>query len=279
MYMEYRIMHILVTNDDGVFAPGIFALQQALQQLPDARITVVAPMQNQSAAGHRKTLYEPLRIDAVHLGDGTRAFACTGSPADAIALSLMGFVKEPVDIVVSGVNQGANMGQDITYSGTVTAAMEAAIFGIPAVAISLDSHTEPDFKEAAAFAAQMVPHVLANGLPELTLLNINVPLNPCGDVQLTRQGRRRYHDILVERVDPKGRPYYWIGGERPTGDADEAGTDIWAVANGCVSVTPIRLDMTDQSLLPMLESWNISPALEPIQMPVSPIGDFVWSKP
>jgi 5'-nucleotidase len=272
-------MHILVTNDDGVFAPGIFALQWALRQLPDARITVVAPMQNQSAMEHRKTLYEPLRIDPVQLSDGTPAFACTGSPADAIALSLMGFVKEPVDIVVSGVNQGANMGQDITYSGTVTAAMEAAIFGIPAVAISLDSHTEPDFDQAAAFAAKIVPCALANSLPELTLLNVNVPLNPCGDVQLTRQGRRRYHDILVERVDPKGRPYYWIGGERPTGDADEIGTDIWAVANGCISVTPIRLDMTDRSLLPMLESWNISSPSMPIQLPVNAVTDFVLSKP
>ena len=237
-------MHILVTNDDGVFAPGIAALAAALHTLKDTRVTIVAPAQNQSAVGHRKTLHDPLRITQVTLPDRTPGHACSGSPADAIAMALMGYIKEPVDIVVSGINQGANVAQDITYSGTVTAAMEAVICGIPAIAVSLDSYTEPIFAQAAAFAARLTPLVLEKGLPALTLLNVNIPLEPARGVSITRQGHRIYHDQLIERADPNGRPYYWIGGDRPTGDAEEVGTDIWALAQSHVSITPIRLDMT-----------------------------------
>src|SRR5690349_13847045 len=142
-------MHILVTNDDGITAPGIASLAAALRRIPDAKVSVMAPAQNQSAAGHRKTLMDPLRIGAAHLLDGTEGYACSGSPADAIALALLGFVKEKVDIVVSGINMGANLAQDITYSGTVTAAMEAAIAGLPAIAVSLDSFDMADFSPAA----------------------------------------------------------------------------------------------------------------------------------
>jgi 5'-nucleotidase len=169
----------------------------------------------------------------------------------------MGFIKEPVDIVVSGINEGPNLAQDITYSGTVTAAMEAALFEIPAIAISLGTFTSKEFGTAAAFAAQLVPTVLEKGLPDLTLLNINVPGDEIKGIRLTRQGRRRYHDELIERHDPMGRPYYWIGGEPPTGDANEVGTDIWAVANGYISVTPIRLDMTARNFMPELEKWQL----------------------
>jgi 5'-nucleotidase len=250
-------MHILVTNDDGVFAPGIAALATSLRMLKDARVTIIAPAQNQSAAGHRKTLHDPLRIDRVTLPDGTPAHACSGSPADAIAVALMGYVKEPVDIVCSGINQGANVAQDITYSGTVTAAMEAAIYGVPAIAISLDSYTEPAFDHAAAFAARLTPLVLEKGLPELTLLNVNVPVGPVRGVNITRQGHRIYHDLLIERIDPMEKPYYWIGGERPTGDVEEVGSDIWALAQGHVSVTPIRLDMTNRDFIKEVEGWGV----------------------
>jgi 5'-nucleotidase len=251
-------MHILVTNDDGIFAPGIFALQKAMRTIPGANITIMAPSQNQSAAGHRKTLSDPLRIRTVTLPDGTEGFACSGSPADSIALALMGFIKDPVDIVVSGINQGPNLGQDITYSGTVTATMEAALYKKPALAFSLDSYTDAHFETAAKFAARLVPIVMQNGLPELTLLNVNIPLGDVKGVQITRQGRRHYHDVLVERLDPMGRPYYWIGGERPTGDVNEVGTDVWAIANGYISVTPIHLDMSAHILLDTIKGWNIS---------------------
>jgi 5'-nucleotidase len=252
-------MHILVTNDDGIFAPGILALQSALRAIPEAMVTVMAPADNQSAVGHRKTLRDPLRIWPVTLSDGTPGHACSGSPADATALAIMGYISEPIDIVVSGINQGGNLAQDITYSGTVTAAMEAVILGVPAIAVSLDSYTEPAFEEAAVFAAQLAPIVLDHGLPDLTLLNVNVPYLPYGTakgIQITRQGRRRYHDELVERIDPKGTPYYWIGGGRPTGDTDEVGTDLWAVANEYISITPIRLDLTDRSMMEELRSWE-----------------------
>ncbi len=250
-------MHILVTNDDGVYAPGIYALQAALRRIPEAKVSIVAPAENQSAVGHRKTLNDPMRMKPVTLMGGIEGFACSGSPADAIALALMGFIKDPVDIVVSGINQGANLAQDITYSGTVTAAMEAVLYGVPAIAISLDSFTEPAFEQAAAFAAHLTPLVLEKGLPELTLLNVNVPLGAIKGVCITRQGRRRYHDTLVERIDPMGRPYYWIGGERPTGDTDEVGTDVWAVANGYASITPIRLDMTARDFMGSLQTWHL----------------------
>jgi 5'-nucleotidase len=250
-------MHILVTNDDGIYAPGIFALQAALRTIPGSMITIVAPDRNQSAVGHRKTMHDPLRIKPVLLDGGIEGHACSGSPADAIALALMGYVKEPVDIVVSGINQGPNLAQDITYSGTVTAAMEAAIYGLPAVAISLDSYTEPAFEQAAAFAAKLAPVVLKHGLPELTLLNVNVPLGKPKAPKITRQGHRRYHDELIERIDPNGKPYYWIGGGPPTGDVEEVGSDIWAVAQGHISITPIRLDMTARSMLEPLASWEL----------------------
>jgi 5'-nucleotidase len=198
----------------------------------------------------------------VTLADGNEAFACSGSPADAIALALMGFVKEPVDIVVSGINQGPNLAQDITYSGTVTAAMESVLFEVPAFAMSLDAFTGGEFETAASIAVQLVPIVLANGLPDLTLLNVNVPSSEIKGIEMTRQGRRRYHDKLVERLDPFGRPYYWIGGEKPGGDTDEVGTDIWAVTNGYVSITPIRLDMTARSFIPELKTWHLEEKLE-----------------
>jgi 5'-nucleotidase len=251
-------MHILVTNDDGIYAPGIFALQKALRAIEGATVTIMAPDQNQSAVGHRKTLYDPLRIKPVTLAEGITGFACSGSPADSIALALMGYIKQPVDIVVSGVNQGANLAQDITYSGTVTATMEAAIFGLPAIAVSLDSYEDPDFTTASAFAARMVPIVLENKLPELTLLNVNVPKDPVKGVRVTRQGRRRYHDELVERNDPSGKPYYWIGGDRPTGDVEEVDTDVWAIAEGYISITPIHLDLTAHTLLPEVKTWGFS---------------------
>lgn len=250
-------MHILVTNDDGIYAPGIYALQAALRTIKGAKVTIVAPAENQSAVGHRKTLRDPLRIRPAALTGGIEGYACSGSPADSIALALMGFLKEPVDIVVSGINQGANLAQDITYSGTVTAAMEAVLFGVPAIAISLDSYTEPEFEQAARFARQLTPIVLEKGLPELTLLNVNVPYGQVKGVRVTRQGRRRYHDQLIERMDPNGRPYYWIGGGRPTGDTEDTGTDVWAVAQGYISVTPIWLDLTAHPFESEMIGWGL----------------------
>ncbi len=259
--------HILLTNDDGIDAHGLRALIRTLRPL--ARVSIFAPDHNWSAAGHTKTMHKPLRVDRYPLALGgdqggqdtenhVQAYTTTGAPSDCVALALLGVLPEPPDLVVSGINQGANLGHDVTYSGTVAAAMEAVISGLPAVAISLDSAESQGFDFAARVAASVVGQVLQRGLPPGTFLNINVPhcrQDEIAGLRITRLGRRVYRDVLVQRHDPRGRPYYWIGGEPPTGHRDE-GTDIWAVANHYVSVTPIHLDMTAHELIPTLRNWE-----------------------
>lgn len=249
-------MHILVTNDDGVYAPGILILAQALSEVGD--VTIFAPRENQSAAGHRKTLRTPLRADKVTLPDGTSAFATDGSPADCVALAKLGLV-DTVDLVVSGINNTWNLGQDLTYSGTVTAAMEAAVWGLPALAVSVNRHPEPNLEVAAKFTARLAREVMARGLPRHTLLNVNVPDGTPKGVKITRQGTRVYRDELVSREDPYGRAYYWIGGDVPTGLPEEEGSDFWAVTSGYVSITPVNLDMTQHGFMADLERWGLKP--------------------
>jgi 5'-nucleotidase len=244
-------MHILLTNDDGVTAPGLLALKQAFETL--GKITVVAPARNYSAAGHRKTMHKPLRLEPAPLADGASAWACSGAPSDAVALALLGFIKEKVDLVVSGINPYYNVGQDLTYSGTVTAALEAVIAGVPGVAVSTEAGSPPDYAPAARFAARLVEAVSRHGLPPGIVLNVNVPPENKG-VLVTRQGQRVYRDELVERHDPRGKPYYWIGGEMPGGLPDP-GTDFWALEQGFVSITPLQLDLTAYKVMPELETW------------------------
>ncbi len=252
-------MHILVTNDDGVTAPGLLALAQAMRAL--GRVTVFAPDRNWSASGHVKTMDRPLRVREVTLADGSPAFACDGAPSDCVALSLLGFLKEKVDLVISGINPNANLGHDVTYSGTVTAAMEAVIAGVPGVAISLDSPENHKgalyYRTAAAVAHQVASQVLEKGLPKGVLLNVNVPYlrqDQLKGVLITRQGLRVYRDELDRRLDPRGRPYYWIGGQAPTG-VEEPGTDFGALRSGYVSITPLQLDLTAYSAISELEQW------------------------
>jgi 5'-nucleotidase len=249
-------MHILVTNDDGVQAPGLLALAQEMRKL--GKVTVMAPDRNWSASGHVKTMDRPLRVREVKLADSTSAFASDGAPSDCVALALLGVVKEKIDLIVSGINPNANIGHDVTYSGTVTAAMEAVIAGVMGIAVSLDSkHGEPDYGPAARVAAKIAAQALAQGLPEGVLLNVNVPHLPDEEIrgiQVTRQGLRVYRDALDERRDPRGRPYYWIGGDMPTG-VNEAGTDFGALQAGYVSVTPLQLDLTAREVMDGLKDW------------------------
>jgi len=245
-------MHILLTNDDGVNAPGLLALKQALDPL--GKVTVVAPSRNYSAAGHRKTLHKPLRLDEAQLADGSPAWVCSGAPSDCVALVLLGFIKEKIDLVVSGINPYPNLGQDLTYSGTVTAALEALIAGVPGVAVSTVSATLANFENAAQITARIILTFSESGAMPKTVLNVNVPTGPdIKELRITRLGQSVYRDVLVERLDPRSKPYYWIGGEIPTG-VEAEGTDFWALANGYVSITPLQLDLTNYELMSKLEA-------------------------
>ena len=257
-------MHILVTNDDGVTAPGLLALAQALRAL--GKVTILAPDRNWSASGHVKTMHRPLRVREIMLEDGLPALTADGAPSDCVALAVLGVVPEKIDLVVSGINPNANLGHDVTYSGTVTAAMEAVILGIPGLAVSLDSPENHlgmlDYAPAAKIACQLAAKVIASGLPKGILLNINVPYLPEEEIngwQLTRQGLRVYQDALDVRQDPRGRPYYWIGGDVPTGVPDR-GTDFGALAEGFVSITPLHLDLTAHQMLEELNNLLRAPA-------------------
>jgi 5'-nucleotidase len=253
-------MHILVTNDDGVYAPGLLALAKAMQPL--GKVSILAPDRNWSASGHVKTLHRPLRVKEVALEDGMRGLASDGAPSDCVALAVLGILPEKVDLLVSGINPNGNVGHDVTYSGTVTAAMEGAIWGIPSLAFSLDRRENDlvglHFDAAAAVAAEVVEVVRSNALPPNLLLNVNIPNLPRSEMKgilVTRMGLRIYRDELVRREDPRGVPYYWIGGDVPTGVPEE-GTDIGALAGDYVSITPIQLDLTAHQELTPIRSWN-----------------------
>lgn len=254
-------MHILVTNDDGVQAPGLLALAQAMRQI--AQVTVVAPDRNWSASGHVKTLERPIRVTETMLADGTAAYMSDGAPSDCVALPLLGFLENKVDLVVSGINPYSNIGHDVTYSGTVTAAMEAVIAGVPGIAFSLASQDKPagvpaDYGPAGQIAGIVAKKVLEGGLTEGVVLNVNIPYLSVEAMKgfiITRQGLRVYRDALDRRVDPRGRPYYWIGGEAPTG-VDEEGTDVGALLAGYVSITPLQLDLTNYKAMERLNSWD-----------------------
>jgi 5'-nucleotidase len=255
-------MHILLTNDDGIHHPGLSALAEQLRLLGD--LTVLAPDHNWSASGHVKTLHRPLRVWEADLADGKKALTTDGAPSDCVALALLGLVKPTPDLVVSGINPHANLGHDVTYSGTVTAAMEAAIASIPGIAVSLDTPEDfqgpRDYTTAAIVGARLARQVMEHKLPEGVLLNVNVPylgLESVQGVAITRQGLRVYRDALVRREDPRGRPYYWIGGDSPSGVADP-GTDIGALAEGYVSVTPLQLDLTALPEISAIDAWGLT---------------------
>lgn len=275
-------MHILVTNDDGVTAPGLLALTQEMRKL-NAQVTVLAPDHNWSASGHVKTMHRPLRVSETVLADGSQAWKSDGAPSDCVALAMMGVfslgglpspkadagfmgnLPTPIDLVVSGINPNANIGHDVTYSGTVTAAMEAAISGKPGIAVSLDAPEHfvgvLDYRSAANIARRIIAALIKKGFESIKppIYNINVPYLPedaFKGILITRQGLRIYRDELVKRLDPRGRPYYWIGGEAPTGKQED-GTDFGALKDGYVSVTPLQLDLTDYQVRDSLRGLSL----------------------
>lgn len=266
-------MRVLLTNDDGVHAEGLLALKQAVSEV--AEVTVVAPDRQRSACGHSITLHKPLRVSHVRLADGSPAMSCTGTPSDCVMLALRGLLEFTPDLVISGINNGPNLGWDLTYSGTVSAAMEACIIGAPSVAISavrMDERPfvrpEPelpyaerqptDYSVAARFAAHLAVVLGEHQLPPFNLLNVNVPSLPAGalnGVRLTRQGVRKYVGAFDQRSDPTGRPYYWLGGDYPEDVVDE-GTDVAAIHARAISVTPIHLDLTAYPIMDALHQWT-----------------------
>lgn len=252
-------MHILVTNDDGVQAPGLLALAQEIRKL--GKVTVFAPDKNWSVSGHVKTLDKPLRVRETILADGSSALLTDGAPSDCVALALLG-ITEKIDLVISGINPNANISHDVTYSGTVTAAMEAVITGVKGIAVSLDSpegfKDALDYSTAAIVGRRVAEQVIADGLPEGVIVNVNVPYLKEDELKgymITRQGLRVYRDALDSRLDPRGRPYYWIGGDLPTG-VDEPGTDFGALRAGYVSITPLQLDLTNYKAMDVLKKWK-----------------------
>ncbi|MDQ2733173.1 MAG: 5'/3'-nucleotidase SurE [Armatimonadota bacterium] len=251
-------MRILVSNDDGIYAPGLRDLVAALADLGE--ILVAAPDRARSASGHSITLHKPLRADPVQIAGAAAAYSISGTPTDCVALALRRLFKEPPDLLISGINHGANLGWDLTYSGTVAAAVEGALLGTPAIAISLASRNpEQTYHHAAACARRLAIRIQKDPLPPFTLLNVNVPWTgdepPLG-IRVTRQGKRRYDGGVVERQDPSGRPYYWLGGEIPEEELSP-GTDTRAIIDGYTSVTPIHLDLTAVELLPHVRSWGL----------------------
>ncbi|HXN56367.1 MAG TPA: 5'/3'-nucleotidase SurE [Myxococcales bacterium] len=252
-------MRILVSNDDGVEAAGLRALAEAL--LPLGEVTVCAPDREQSATSHSISLHRPLRLESLSpwgpRGEIQR-FAVDGTPTDAVYVAVNHLLKDArPELVASGINKGANLAQDIHYSGTVAAAMEGAVLGLPSFAISQLGHAGHDYAIAAAFARALAARVGARGLPKGTLLNVNVPSGEPRGVQVTRVGKRSYAAAVVQKVDPRGRAYYWIGGDEQAHEA-VPGSDCDAVFDRrLISVTPLHLDLTQQALVEELRGWDL----------------------
>lgn len=238
-------MIILLSNDDGIQSEGLMALEESLGRVGE--VYTVAPDRPQSSMSHALTLHRPLRVYEL----GPRRLSVDGTPVDCVKLALTGLLPVRPDLVISGINKGPNLGDDIIYSGTVSAAIEAALLGLPAIAVSLVAFKDFDFRAAAEFTAALVERIAEKAIPPKVLLNVNVPPVPKSELQgwrLTRMGKRHYSENIVERIDPRGAKYYWIGGD-DLGFANEEGTDCRAVHQGYISVTPLQVDLTDYKLL------------------------------
>ncbi|MCD6310775.1 MAG: 5'/3'-nucleotidase SurE [Candidatus Eremiobacteraeota bacterium] len=251
-------MQILVTNDDGIYAEGLDLLVTELKKI--ARIMVVAPDRERSATGHSLTFFDPVRLTLVESKKGNKVYACSGTPSDCVLIGVLDLMDPRPDLVIAGINHGGNLGDDITYSGTVSAAIEGLIQGIPSFAISIvGGEAEMHYDYAAFFACKLARAIMRYGMPENTLLNVNVPNLETKDIKgwmFTCQGRTTYDQRIVKRMDPRGVEYYWIAGATPHGEPDE-GTDFYAIKNGYISITPLHLDLTNFKAIDNLKGWKI----------------------
>jgi len=251
---------ILLTNDDGIHSDGLIKLESALSEIGD--VYVIAPAAEMSGASHSLTLARPLRIRQID----ERHWTVDGTPTDCVTLALHKILpeEERPHLCVSGINHGGNLGDDATYSGTVAGALEATILGVPGIALSLVARENFDFTEAARFAISAVRKIMSEGLPDGTLLNINIPQGEIKGVRITRQGIKNARTIISEHIDPRGKPYFWIGEEYFRSNAED-GTDYRAIELGYVSVTPLKADMTDHDALTQLDSWTDAAGQELLQ--------------
>ncbi len=244
---------ILVTNDDGIRARGLLALAEALREI--GRVVIVAPEQEQSASSHAITLHKPLRINEYE----PALIGVSGTPTDCVLLAVKRLLGREPDLIVSGINHGPNMGEDVNYSGTVAAAIEGSILGIPSIAISIVSRDPENIDSAADASRYLSAKMLKQEVPRSTIWNVNIPDLPKDRIQgirITKLGSRVYKDVIVEKKDPRGKNYFWIGGEGP-GWSDEENSDFAAVSAGHISVTPLQIDITDYKSIVELNKWKI----------------------
>lgn len=249
-------MRILLTNDDGIDAEGIKTMAKALSSIAD--VTVVAPETEMSAVGHSITISDPLRVRNVSRQGKPFGMAVNGTPADCVKIAIKAIMKEPPDMVVSGINHGQNVATNIIYSGTVSAATEGMILGFPSVAISLSSFVSDDFSVAAEYGLKVIDQVISNGMPPDTLLNVNVPTVDADQVQgikICRNGVSKFSEVFEKRVDPRQNDYYWQGGKMEMSDKDDD-ADIYWLKKNWVTVTPIRFDLTDHNFLQKMKEWS-----------------------
>ena len=267
-------MKVLLTNDDGITATGLNVLRQALLEVPGIELAVIAPDSNRSATARSITFREPLEVEEVEFGDGTSGFATSGTPVDCVRFAALGLIELEPELIVSGINHGANLGDDITYSGTVAAAFEGIMLGLPAIAVSQQAdHGEMDFRagtawsregfeQAAGFVARLVEELEHVPMPEGTLLNVNTPAGVASGVRAGRLGKRIYRDRMELTGEEDGRRRYRIYGDSPSYERED-GTDFAAIADGCIAVTPLHFDLTDQAGIEELSGFDLSALLRP----------------
>jgi 5'/3'-nucleotidase len=242
---------ILLTNDDGFVSPGLAALRKTIRSL--GRVVVIAPDRDNSAVSHSLTMNRPLRVRRL----SNTGYTLDGTPTDCVAVGLGKILKKKPDLLISGINSGPNLGDDITYSGTVSAAVEGTMYSIPSMAVSLACEPPYDFTHAAKVAARLAMMILDRGLPENTLMNVNIPGKTIAGTKVTRQGRRLWENSIHETVDPRGRLHYWIGGGTPVRDS-ALDTDVHAIQTGFISVTPIHLDLTNhEGVFHLRNDWQL----------------------
>lgn len=257
--VENGTVKILLTNDDGAFADGIQALRREIVKIDGAEVFLVAPDRERSASGHAITVHRPLHVEELGFPEGAGAWSVTGTPADCVKLALEALLPGKPDLVISGINRGPNLGTDVFYSGTVSAAIEATFAGIPSMAVSVAAYDYVDYSLAASFSRWMTRRILSGGLPRGTLLNVNVPATDeehLAGVDICKLGVRLYKDVFDRRVDPRGKVYYWLAGDLQELEND-SDTDVVALQQNMIAVTPIQLDLTNHALVSELKSWNL----------------------